>query len=300
MAANEDGPNSCSTNGDSYLAVHDLKGGDTYYIVVDGFGNDKGHFSIVISDDITPGPVNDDVVSAILLPVNGVVQTGFTNSLATASSLEQMIRPMASGDADCTNGWCDEQVDNSVWFKFVAPSDGIVYISTCDLADFDTQLALYEVTDVNDFSTFTLIAANDAGPEDCATYFDSYLPVEGLTAGKTYYIMVDGFDGADGNFDISISSDGDITAVLDMNDADLFRTYPNPFKTRVYLDYSKSEQLVELIEVKDISGKVVRAIPDVEGQNGQVLIDLSSLSSGIWFLVIHTNEGLSIKKMIKY
>ncbi len=267
---------------------------------MDGYGNDKGHFSIVINDDISPGPVNDDVLAAIMLPVNGEVQTGFSNSLATASEFEQMIHPKGASSDDCLTGWCDERVENSVWFKFIAPSGGIVYISTCDLADFDTQLALYDATDPNDFNTFTLIAANDAGPDDCSTFFDSYLPVEGLTAGKTYYIMVDGFDGANGNFDIVLSTDGQTTSVLDMNETDQFRTYPNPFESIVYLDYSKSRELVDLIEVKDVSGKVVLQISDVDQVNGNIQIDLSSVSAGIWFLQIHTNEGVSIKKMIKY
>ncbi|MDP5140277.1 MAG: fibronectin type III domain-containing protein, partial [Spirosomaceae bacterium] len=109
-------------------------------------------------------------------------------------------------------GWCDNQVDNSVWFKFVAPSDGKVKISTCDLADFDTQLALFEASNVNDFSTFKLVAANDAGPADCSTFFDSFLPVEGLTAGKTYYVLVDGFDGDNGAFSISLTGDVDTQA----------------------------------------------------------------------------------------
>jgi len=123
--------------------------------------------------------------------------------MARATTLEQTIRPVGTNGTDCITGWCDEQVDNSVWFKFVTPSNGIVNISTCNLADFDTQLALYETNDVNDFGTFTLIAANDAGPKDYATFFDSYLPVEGLTAGKTYFVMVDGFDGDYGSIDIA-------------------------------------------------------------------------------------------------
>ncbi len=301
VAANEDGPSSCSTNGDSYLPVPDLNPGETYYLVVDGFGNNQGSFSIVISDQITPGPANDDVMSAIMLPVNGEAQTGYTNSMATATEQEQSILPSATGGDDCITGWCDGQVDNSVWFKFVAPTNGIVYISTCDLADFDTQLALYEVSDVSDFSTFTLIAANDAGPEDCATFFDSYLPVEGLTGGKTYYVMVDGFEGDDGSFDIILSTEDEITTKIDLSASDQFKVYPNPFEGTVNLDYSDSEQLVEFIEVKDFSGRTILYMPDLAHQsNSYVQIDLSSAPSGLLVLRIHTKNGDIIKKMIKY
>lgn len=212
MGANEDGPKNCATAGDSYLTIKNLTAGQKYYLVVDGYGGNRGSFNIVLKDQITPGPVNDDVANAIELPVDGEVKSGYTNAYATVRDGEQNIRPVPVKDQDCTTGWCDEQVDNSVWYKFVTPVDGKVNISTCDLADFDTQLALYSATNVSDFSTFTLKAANDAGPADCSTYFDSYLPVTGLTAGQTYYIMVDGFDGDNGAFSISLTGVADIKA----------------------------------------------------------------------------------------
>ncbi len=210
IGANEDGPTSCATGGDSYLALEGLTPGKKYYLVVDGYGRNRGSFGILIRDGISPGPVNDDVANAIELPVDGEAKSGFTNSFATVRDNEQDIRPIPANNQDCTTGWCDKQVDNSVWFKFVAPVDGKVNISTCDLADFDTQLALYSASDVNDFSTFSLKAANDAGPVDCSTFFDSYLPVTGLTAGQTYYIMVDGFDGDNGDFSISLTGIADV------------------------------------------------------------------------------------------
>ncbi len=303
IAANEDGPASCSTNGDSFLPVRGLTAGKTYYLVVDGYGNNKGNFDIVIRNQITPGPVNDDVKSAILIPVNGVIQTGFTNSLATATSLEQTIRPVNTDGSDCITNWCDDQVDNSVWFKFVAPANGTVYISTCNLAGFDTQLAIYETTNVNDFSTFKLLGANDAGPDDCATFFDSYLPVEGLVAGKTYYVMVDGFDGDNGSFDISLSTEGQSTAVteIDINEPERFSVYPNPFERFVNLEYSKQGQIVNRVEVRDITGRLIQVIPNVnEASNGLIQIDLSFAPSGMLFLIINTNEGIISKKVIKY
>jgi chitodextrinase len=212
MGANEDGPSNCATGGDSYLTIKNLTEGKKYYLVVDGYGANKGNFSIVLKDQITPGPANDEVANAIELPVDGEVKSGFTNVYATVEDGEQNIRPVPVEDQDCSTGWCDNQIDNSVWYKFVAPEDGKVNISTCDLADFDTQLALFSVSDVSDFSTFSLEAANDAGPEDCSTFFDSYLPVTGLTAGETYYILVDGFDGDNGAFSISLTGVADVIA----------------------------------------------------------------------------------------
>ncbi len=208
--ANEDGPKDCATKGDSFLPLTGLTPGKTYYLVVDGYESFTGNFDIVIKDKITAGPSNDDVTKAILLPVNNVVQNGYTNILGTATKAEQAIKSKNTGD--CINGWCDDQIDNSVWFKFVAPADGAVNVSTCDLANFDTQLAVYSATDAANFGTYTLVAANDAGPAECSTFSDSYLPIKGLKAGQTYYVMVDGFNGDAGNFDIMLSGTPDSQA----------------------------------------------------------------------------------------
>ncbi len=297
IGANEDGPSYCATNGDNLLQITGLTPGKKYYLVVDGYAAFTGNFSIVIKDKLTPGPVNDDVTKAILLPVNNIVQKGFTNVLATATTLEQNIRPIMS--QDCVNGWCDNQIDNSVWFKFVAPASGKVNISTCDLATFDTQLALYSATDVTNFSTFTLIAANDAGPSSCSTYFDSYLAAKSLTAGKTYYVMVDGFNGDMGNFDISLSTDA-VSSTEKIDLSSLFHVFPNPFNNMVTIESPKTMEMTYNIQLVDITGRVISAPSVKDTFNHTLQIDMSSCPTGIFLLSIKTDKGTFSKKLVKH
>jgi Bacterial Ig-like domain len=78
----------------------------------------------------------------------------------------------------------------SMWFKFVAPPSGSVKIST-DYAGGTlpyTRLGLFTATDVNDFSTFTNIACADSNGVNIGM---SNLYSAGLTAGNTYYVIVE-------------------------------------------------------------------------------------------------------------
>jgi len=94
-------------------------------------------------------------------------------------------------------------VTSTVWFTFTAPPTGTVRIDLCnDSTLFDTQVAIYEVGDCNNFSTFRLKAANDDIPSavpntgGCpapGNEWASIVEVPCLTPGSTYYIMVDGW-----------------------------------------------------------------------------------------------------------
>ena len=66
----------------------------------------------------------------------------------------------------------------------------------------DTQLALWEVGNCNDFSTFTEIAANDdSGPGLSALITDI-----ALIPGQTYYIQLDAFGNTTPSGNITVNS----------------------------------------------------------------------------------------------
>ena len=205
LGANDDGPASCATAYDSELELAGLIAGSTYHILVDGWTGATGNFGIKITEITVQTVANDLPCNAIPIPVNGTVQTGFSNLNATVSADESALAPTAT---DCNTSWCENggnTIQHSVWFKFVAPASGKVEVSTCGLAEFDSQLAVYKSADCGIFSTFTLLGANDDGPTTCATDFDSQLELAGLTAGATYFVMVDGHATATGLFGIKIT-----------------------------------------------------------------------------------------------
>ncbi|MHC5115426.1 MAG: FG-GAP repeat domain-containing protein, partial [Planctomycetota bacterium] len=97
---------------------------------------------------------------------------------------------------------CDEGAGpgfvQEIWFTYTATCDGLLSVSTCDQATFDTRLAVYSGASPPPPSPGgpcadpQLLGCNDDAP-DCAI-FTSELTIDVLT-GETYLIAVGGFDG---------------------------------------------------------------------------------------------------------
>lgn len=117
-------------------------------------------------------PANDNFANAIAIGNLSGTATG-TNS---GASLE-------SGEPNFINTDDYASVDNSVWYKWTAPSNGVVAFDTFG-SSFDTVLAVY----TNSFST-PIVAGND-------DYIATIIPQSQLSftavAGTTYYISVNG------------------------------------------------------------------------------------------------------------
>ncbi|MCP4836478.1 MAG: hypothetical protein GY895_17125 [Phycisphaera sp.] len=96
--------------------------------------------------------------------------------------------------ADCDEGF-GNGFGSDIWFTLTADrSDGIV-VSTCDTADFDTRLALYNQCDG------ILLACSDDG-SGCGGY-TSRMTFDGIE-GETYLLRVGGFDDERGSGTISV------------------------------------------------------------------------------------------------
>lgn len=215
---------SCSFSGLRSTASWSSTPGQIYYVLVHGFGSATGAFELSV-DCITP-PANDDVCSP--QPVT-FGTTSFDNRFAGAQTGE--VNPGAgTGASSCQSqdGWCSFEldVDNSLWFTFQAPASGCVSIA----ADgFDSQLALYSATNCNDFTTFTEIAANDDNGSDVipnATLFSAgIVEASCLIPGATYYIQVDGFNGASSaNGDLVLIDCGGAALSVDAGDCQTYFT----------------------------------------------------------------------------
>ena len=107
-------------------------------------------------------------------------------------------------------------------YKYTAPTDTTLSISTC-YSSFDTKVYVYENT------TNTVVACNeDAGFYDyyyCG-YYTSYSDSVAMTAGNTYYIVVDGWGGDAGLYNLQVFARGD-TNYTEGWDYDMVVTNPN-------------------------------------------------------------------------
>ena len=71
-----------------------------------------------------------------------------------------------------------------------------------------------------------------------------------------------------------------------------FNIYPNPVSERLYIE---TEVEVEEVVVYDAFG---RQQSTVNGQQSSY-IDVANLNSGVYFVVIKTNEGTVVKRFVK-
>lgn len=170
--------------------------GQTYYILVHGFGSATGAYTLDLS--CIPAPTNDSPCNAAALSIGANAHNHFGLSADPGE-----VGPGAgTGTSSCNSqdGWCSFEldVDNSAWFTFVAPASGSVSI-VADGPGFDSQLAVYSVDDCADYSTYTLLAANDDSGDDiipAAGIFTAGIDeLSCLTPGETYYVQLDGYNG---------------------------------------------------------------------------------------------------------
>ena len=140
-------------------------------------------------------PVNDQLCDAIELTVNADFEF-YTNSFAFAEPNEV--------PGSCFGGSGTIQ---SVWFSFEGPATGEATVST----DFpntelhDTQIAVYTLSgDCNDQSSLVEIGCDEDGGSAEPFGFTSIVSLESLTPGETYYVKVDSWNDAEGEFAIQV------------------------------------------------------------------------------------------------
>lgn len=144
---------------------------------------------------------NDDVCMAQALSVDNTAKF-FNNQGATIEANEQSIAPPITG-AQTTDGWLNNTLSFTTWFKFNAPSSGNMRISGAE-GDFNGQIAVYEVSNCGDFTSYTLIAANDDAID--GTTLAPNFTICGLTAGAEYYMMHDSYSSSQtGTYSLRLS-----------------------------------------------------------------------------------------------
>jgi hypothetical protein len=137
----------------------------------------------------TPPP-NDDCASAISITSDG--DTPFDTTFATTD-----------GPADSL---CDyagySQVNQDIWYSYTASCTGILTVSICNQANFDTKLAFYDgiSCDATDLGNNILACNDDFG--GCGSTSELAAPV---VSGQQYLIRVGGYDGASGSGTLSIA-----------------------------------------------------------------------------------------------
>lgn len=90
-----------------------------------------------------------------------------------------------------------------------------------------------------------------------------------------------------------------VTGIVTSIDEQLFEginIYPNPVATKLFVDYDGSRR-IQKVQLLNMIGGIEPA--PYEDQGGQLQIEMSHLSSGVYFLIIHTEKGSVTHKVLK-
>jgi hypothetical protein len=166
----------------------ELTAGQTYFLRIGGFAG-SGSGTIDISCGGGTGIPNDDCAGATPI-VNGA------NPFSTVGATGETLLP-----GQCTS-FGQSDINNDVWFTYVAGGDGPVTIGTCGTANFDTFIAVFS----GSCSNLALVACNDdfAG---CAGFTSqvTFTP----TCGTTYYVVVGAYgEGISGSGTLTVAQTG--------------------------------------------------------------------------------------------
>lgn len=130
-------------------------------------------------------PVNDSCADATVFNVGDELE--FTTIDATTDSLNHL---------SCFGA--NDSIMMDIWYTFTAAEDAVLRWSNCGTADFDSRVAVYNVTLACDASEENLVACNDDGPEACSAEAFTSEVLFAVTAGQNYVFRMGGFAGEDG------------------------------------------------------------------------------------------------------
>lgn len=255
---------------------------DTWIKVVGTNGLCTASDSLLLHIMIQP---NDNIANAARLHLGR--NTGYSNKCATVEKNE----PHPSSSCSEKNSWCPNPsgkysvLNNSIWFTFVAPSNGLININT---SGFDDQIAVYDASSYSSIlfgnnSQYTILAANDNRSSTDNTAMIENLA---LDPGKQYWLQVDGDN----------SAYGDIVIDLLSNSLEVF---PNPSKGIFSLLISNQDPGIASVVVSDLNGrKLFTQQYNVNINSNKFNIDLSGYSKGIYLVNIRINGSNLSKKLV--
>ena len=90
----------------------------------------------------------------------------------------------------------------------------------------------------------------------------------------------------------------DIVSVVKLDDDDQLYLYPNPIHEPWSLNIISSEEAIKSISLYQMSGRLVLKEEYQDNCSTKILI-LSMISSGIYFVKVETNTGITLRKLLK-
>ncbi|MFQ5453058.1 MAG: hypothetical protein ACE5D6_02590, partial [Candidatus Zixiibacteriota bacterium] len=132
-----------------------LTGGNTYYIVIDGYGGAFGDYTIDINENAPPPPFDCPVSSFDENEACGSDANGGCN-MATPT-----FEAIACGDTVCGTAWADGGTRDTDWYELTLTSTGTITMSGS--AEFPFVLGVIDTADCNLVSSIDPYALGNPG-----------------------------------------------------------------------------------------------------------------------------------------
>ena len=266
--ANNDDGAGCGAN--SSILNFTSDGTTTYYIAISGWNTSTGagNLSLTCTPATPPNVANQDCGTAIAMAVDGV-------SVGTDNG---------NGTVNISNPSCDPfGTIQDVWFSFVAPASGTVTVETVlDGTASDANFVVYSGACGALTEVATSCQATAALPNT--------VDLTGLVG--TYYVQAWNGGGAEeGTFSLRLTDT--LLGIEDLLLTEGFKMYPNPVEDM--LTISAKNEIKEL-SVVNMLGQTVKTVAP---NNQDYQLDLSSLTSGIYFVKARVNNTEGTFRIVK-
>ncbi|HEY4784482.1 MAG TPA: T9SS type A sorting domain-containing protein, partial [Bacteroidales bacterium] len=273
-----------SINSDSiYLTLKsDIEKAGTFssWIKVAGnFGTCKSADSALLKVVMQP---NNNIENSVRLWPGRSAQ--YSNQCATTQTNE----PHPPFSACYTNNsWCNSTtlLKNTIWFSFLGPTSGRI---TIDTHGFNDRIAVYDADSYSKIVSgntynYTILAANEGRSASDGTSLLENIPV---VAGKTYWLQVDGSNGATGDMVIDLLT----------NSLELF---PNPSNGQFDVIISNFNDGVADIEIYSLVGKLMqKSQVQVTNKSNRFSFDMSDFASGMYIVKVNINGSTMKTKLM--
>jgi len=266
-ANNDDGAGCASF---SSIVNFTSDGTTTYYIAISGYNTTvgAGNLSLTCTPAVSPNVVNQDCGTAAAMTVDGIA-VGTDNG---------------NGTVNVSNPTCDAfGTIQDVWFSFVAPVSGTVTVDTVlDGTATDANFVVYSGT----CGALTEVATSCQATPTAPNTVD----LTGLSG--TYYVQAWNGGGAEeGTFSLRLSDTS--LGIEDLRFTEGFTMFPNPVKDM--LSVSAKNEIKELAVVNMLGQTVKTVTPN----NRDYQLDLSNLTSGIYFVKARVNNTEGTFRIVK-
>ena len=266
------------TSGDEQI-IDAFTAGTQYWVNVGHFSGSsdgtEGEFTITISPLSVPS--NDACADAIL-----VNSTPYTHSMDAIGATNN------SGFISCNS----TGMNDGVWYTYTTGATAeVVDITTNDGSNWDMALGVYKGLDC---SNLECVVQEDGSS---ANYGEEIIDLA-LEANTTYWINVGYYsnssDGDEGNFTINIGSEVLNTATFETETT--FVMYPNPSDNgMVIIELNKASHLENIsVGVYSLTGSLVHKSVLTTTNT----LNLSYLPSGVYLVIVNSNERSIKKKLI--